>query len=335
MPERLLRRHFVRRFLDNDLISPDADRHEMLATISAGLIAGGLFVSLVMSLKYVMQVFQSPGRTAVPALDDRCFLFGISMTVMALAALASWNALSLDARDIAILGPLPIERRTIVRAKLASVVLVAGSAVVVLNLSTSVIYPILLVAKLPIGFVDTGILLFAHALIALLAGAFGFLAVLAVRELLHAALGTARFTRVSVPVHALLTVAGIVSLLLLPGLSSGVAARWLAGPSPLRWRIPPLWFLGLHEYLVGDIMIRLPHGELPHFVAGTETRLASLYLAARPAFTGLAGLAVSGWQSRRSWPCRPTGGTTGAWTEHHRLRVAGAARCPAASRHPS
>ena len=70
MPERLLRRHFVRRFLDNDLISPDADRHEMLAAISAGLIAGGLFVTLMMSLKYVLQVFQSPGRTAVPALDD-------------------------------------------------------------------------------------------------------------------------------------------------------------------------------------------------------------------------------------------------------------------------
>ena len=171
------------------------------------------------------------------------------MTVMALAALASWNALSLDARDIAIPGPLPIERRTIVRAKLASVVIVAGGAAIVLNAVTSVLFPLLVVAKLPIGFVDTGKLLLAHALVALSAGAFGFLAVLAVRELLHAALGTARFMRVSVPVHATLTVAGIASLLLLPGLSSGVAQRWLVEPAPLRWRIPPLWFVSLHEYL--------------------------------------------------------------------------------------
>lgn len=292
MPERLLRSHFVRRFLDNDLISPDADRHEILATISAGLISGGLFVTIMMSLRYLLQVFQSPARTAVPALNDRFFLFGTSMTVMALAALASWNALSLDARDIAILGPLPIERRTIVRAKLASVVIVAGGAAIVLNAVTSVLYPILLVAKLPIGFVDTGTLLLAHALLALSAGAFGFLAVLAVRELLHAALGTALFMRVSVPVHASLTVAGIVSLLLLPGLSSGVAQRWLVGPSPLRWRIPPLWFVGLHEYLVGDIMIRLPHGELPRFVADTETQLAAVYFTAQPAFAGLASVAV-------------------------------------------
>ena len=292
MPERLLRSHFVRRFLDNDLISPDADRHEMLATISAVLIGGGLFITLMMSLKFLLQIFQSPARTAVPALNDRFFFFGISMTVMALGALASWNALSLDARDVAILGPLPIERRTIVRAKLASVAIVAAGAAVVLNAVTSVLYPVLVVAKLPIGFVTTGELILAHAFVALSAGAFGFLAVLAVRELLHAALGTVRFMRVSVPVHASLTVAAIVAVLLLPGLSSGVAQRWLVEPSPLRWRIPPLWFLGLHEFLVGDVMMGLPHGELPRWVAGQETRLTAVYAGAQPAFGGLARMAV-------------------------------------------
>lgn len=293
MPERLLRSHFVRRFLDNDLISPDADRHEVLAAISAVLIGGGLFITLMMSLKFLMQVFQSPGRTAVLALGDRFFFFGISMTVMALGALASWNALSLDARDVAILGPLPIERRAIVRAKLASVAIVAAGAATVLNGVTSVLYPILVVAKLPIGLAATGELIFAHALVALSAGAFGFLAVLAVRELLHAALGTVRFMGVSVPVHASLTVAAIVAVLLLPGLSSGVAERWLVEPSPLRWRIPPLWFLGLHEYLAGDILMRLPHGELPRWIAGQEARLAAVYASVRPSFGGLAAVAAS------------------------------------------
>lgn len=66
MPERLLRSHFVRRFLDNDLMSPDADRHEMLATISAVLIGGGLFITLLMSLKFLLQVFQSPARRQLP-----------------------------------------------------------------------------------------------------------------------------------------------------------------------------------------------------------------------------------------------------------------------------
>lgn len=349
MPERLLRSHFIRRFLDNDLISPDADRHEMLATISAALIGGGLFITLMMSLKFLLQVFQSPARTAVPAMNDRFFFFGLSMTVMALGALASWNALSLDARDIAILGPLPIERRTIVRAKLASVAIVGAGAAAVLNAVTSVLYPVLVVAKLPVGFVATGWLVLAHAFVALSAGVLGFLAVLAVRELLHAALGTARFLRVSVPVHASLTVAVIVALLLLPGVSSGVAERWLVEPSPLRWRIPPLWFLGLHEYLVGDIMARLPHGELPRWVAGQEARLAAVYAGARPSFPGLAAAAVTAitvaaslalpaywWNNRRldgappaarrtgrSWFARITTGIVNAIVARHPVARAG------------
>lgn len=292
MPERLLRAHFVRRFLDNDLISPDADRHEVLATVSAALVVTGLFVTMLMGFKYLSQIAQSPARTAVPAIDDRFFLFGSSMAVMALAALAGWNALSLDARDIAILGPLPIARRTIVRAKLASVAIVAAGVAVALDAVRSVLYPVLLVGQLPISFARTGELVLAHTLVAGTAGAFGFLAVLAVRELLHAGLGTARFTRVSVPVHAGFTVAAIVCFLLLPGMSSNVARTWLVEPSASRWAIPPLWFVGLHEWLVGDVMINLPHGELPRFVAPTEERLAAVYRLSQPAFGGLGAVAI-------------------------------------------
>ena len=35
---RLLRHHFLRRFLDNDLISPNADRHEVLVLLAAALV---------------------------------------------------------------------------------------------------------------------------------------------------------------------------------------------------------------------------------------------------------------------------------------------------------
>lgn len=292
MIERLLRSHFVRRFLDNDLISPDADRHELIATVSGALIVLGLFISVLMGGHYLSLPFQSPGRTAVPALDNRFFLFGCSMAVMALAALASWNALSLDARDIAILGTLPIERRTMVRAKLAAVATVASALAVALNGVTSVLFPILLVGKLPIGFPSTGQLVLAHVGVSFAASLFGFLAVLAVREVLHAILGTALFTRVSIPLHACLTVAVIASLLLLPGMSLNVARTWLVDPSAPRWSVPPLWFVGLHEYLVGDIMAALPHGELPRFVIGIENRLAALYALSRPAFGGLARLAI-------------------------------------------
>jgi hypothetical protein len=291
--ERLLRDHFVRRFLDNEFVSPEADRHDVLATVAGVLIAGGLFLTITMGGGYLSMFFQSPGRTAVPALDDRFFLFGLSMILMALAALAGWNGLSLDARDIGILGPLPIARRTIAQAKLSAVAVVASAFAVALNGLTSVLFPVLMVAKLPIGFLQTGALVAAHALTSLAAGAFGFLIVLAVRELLHAALGTRRFARVSGLVHAGLAVVVIASLLLLPGLSMNVAWRWLAQPDAPRWALPPLWFVGLHDSFTSEIMMRLPHRELPRFIVGREQELAALYVLVTPAFAGLARLAAA------------------------------------------
>ena len=52
--------------------------------------------------------------------------FGIpglgSMLVMALIAAVQWDALALDERDTAILGPLPVAPRDIGRAKLSALV---------------------------------------------------------------------------------------------------------------------------------------------------------------------------------------------------------------------
>ena len=57
-----------------------------------------------------------------------------SMLVMALAAVAEWDALVLDARDTAVLGPLPIPRAVIVRAKFAATALFASAVVLAWNL---------------------------------------------------------------------------------------------------------------------------------------------------------------------------------------------------------
>src|SRR3954453_17944963 len=124
MREQLLTRHFLARFMENDLVSPDGDRHDALAMICGGLLTSGLFVSVFVSLKFLFMPFQSPGRTADLAIYDRLFFIAISMIGMALVAVATWDALSLDPRDTAILGPLPIPRGAIVRAKLRAVAVI-------------------------------------------------------------------------------------------------------------------------------------------------------------------------------------------------------------------
>ena len=48
-----LTRHFLRRFLENDLISPEADRAQLLAVVGASLFSTTLFATMFMSLPYI------------------------------------------------------------------------------------------------------------------------------------------------------------------------------------------------------------------------------------------------------------------------------------------
>lgn len=118
----LLTRHFLRRFVNNDLISPDADRHEVLAVIGAALLSSSLFLTVLLCIKYLFGI-ELPGPAAIWALDDRFLYIAGSMIITALATLAVWDALGLDARDAVILGPLPIPASVIMRAKLAALTL--------------------------------------------------------------------------------------------------------------------------------------------------------------------------------------------------------------------
>src|SRR5918994_978491 len=175
--DRLLTEHFLRRFVENDLLSPEADSHSALAMVCGGLLTLGLFLSVLISLKFLFMPFQSPARTAALAVDDRVLFITLSMIVMALVAVTTWDALSLDPRDTAILGPLPIERGVIVLAKLRAVAVLAVGFSLALSSLSSVFHPTLMVAKLTIGVVPALALIAVHLLVTLAAGLVGFAAV--------------------------------------------------------------------------------------------------------------------------------------------------------------
>lgn len=318
MRERLLTRHFLRRFLDNDLISPNADRHEVLAVVAASLATLGLFVTVLLSIKYQFEPLQAPGKTSIQALDDRFLYIGASMIVMALVALAQWDAIVLDVRDASILGPLPLSRGIVIRAKLTAVVLFATGFAVALNLLPSLFYPVLLVSKLPASLLGVARLVGAHAFVTVAAGAFGFLAVICIRECLHAVIGPRWFAKFSSLVQAGLLIVLVTSSLLLPGSSSDVSRSWLATGRSTSIAVPPLWFLGLHEIIAGDVVDGLrrtpPPADAPRRqdLLDAEARYTGEYRGHRGEFgtlaqtavlalglTLLSGLAGFAWNARR------------------------------------
>ena len=286
MRERLLTQHFLQRFLENDLLSPEADRHDAIAMACGGLLTLGLFVSIGMSMQFLFMPFQSPGRTAMLAMGDRLFFVAISMIVMALVAVLTWDALSLDARDTAMFGPLPIERGLIVRAKLRAVGILAGGFALAISSLSSVFHPSLMVAKLSIGLIPAVALIVIHLAITLAAGLFAFASVVVVREALRAVLGM-RFTRVSAGLQAVMIISLVTSFLLLPAILDR------ARPDQRQARLlPPIWFVALHEALAGDLVAGLPRGELPGSIARQEDVAAARYRQIAPILRPLAWRAV-------------------------------------------
>jgi hypothetical protein len=321
---RLLTSHFLRRLVDDDLISPNADRHESLAMMCGVLASLGLFVSVLVSMKYLFNPYQTPGATAISALFDHFLFVSASMTATALVTLLAWDGLAVDARDASVLGAMPIHTRTIVAAKFGALVRFAGMFACALNLVPSVIAPALMVSKLPIHAWQLPILILAQATTTMLAAAFGFFAVLAVRGLLHATLGRALFARVSAVVQAVLLVAVACAFLLLPVVVSRMNRVWAEPQSRAAVMAPPLWFVGLQERIVGHIIADLPRRQMPPRIRDIEVRATRLYTGARTLFPSLALTAVVklaavtvsaillfAWNNRRMTPPAPATATAG------------------------
>jgi len=292
MRERLLVRLFLLRFFEHDLVSPDADRREILSVVGGGLVAASLFVSTLLALRYQFNNFEPPGLTQVQSIDDRFFFVSASMLVMALLAVALWDALALDARDASVLGILPIPRGVVVRSKFVAVALVAVTTDAAWNLAPTLMRVVAVPLKLPIGLKGALTLTLAQGVVTLAAGAFGFLAVLALREGLTAVVGQQRFRAISSALQAALLVVLTSGLLLLPGSSTGVSRTWLAHESLATRALPPLWFVGLHESLAGSVLDRLPRTRPENYLLVAERNATNLYRQGWPLYRRLAKVAV-------------------------------------------
>ena len=292
MRERLLIRHFLWRFLEHDLISPNADRHVVLSALGGALVAVSLFAAVLIAMPYQFFPLMPPGIVSLQWLDERFLLTSASMLVMALVAVAQWDALALDARDTSALGVLPIPRAVIVRTKFMAVAVLAIGVAVAWNLAPTLLRFAAVPPKLGVSLMGALVLTLAHGVTTVAAGAFGFLAVLGLREVMSAIMGQARFQRVSAAVQAALIVALVTALLLLPGAHRGVARNWLAPGGLAAKALPPLWFVGLHETLAGAVVDTLPRTRPERLLVAAERNATNLYRSLWPRYHELALMAI-------------------------------------------
>ncbi len=285
----ILTRHFLRRFLENDLISPDADRLQLLVVVGAGVLSSTLFIATVLSFKYAA-VAHTPGQLTILALNDRAFYLALSMVIAALVAVAQWDALVVDARDAAILEPLPIRAGAVRRAKLAAVSTFGAAVAVAVNVAPGVIFPWLLVFGTRLRVLDMVMLMAAHFAFAVMASAFAYLTIIALRGTLAALLPGRVFARVSPWVQGALIVVFGSALLLVPALTAATAQDGFAGRRALA---PPTWFLGAYESAAGGILAEAPRPRMTARQARADALATALYARHRPHFPVLARRAAT------------------------------------------
>lgn len=247
-----LHRHFLQRFFENELVSPQGELRTGFAGMLALVATPSLLIPCLLIEKYStliafirMQRFvDRDGAT----LSDKVLLLALAFVIPALAALLKWETLFLDHDDHSILVPLPIRLRTIFLAKAAALgafVLMFAAAV---NAPAIVIYPLIVLG-------DTGTLADAlryfasHAIAGLCAGIFGAAAVIAVQGIGLALLGGA-FRRISAAIQFALLTFLLAQLLLAPRIGS-VAKSVVASPNLVWHLFPPVWFTGLYELALG------------------------------------------------------------------------------------
>ena len=284
-PYLLLTRLFLRQFLENDLLSPDGDRSQMLAIVGAAVISLTLFISMFTSAGYAMSIMM-PGEAAVLTLSDKFLYVSLAMLVTALVAAAQWDALTIDYRDAVILQPLPIRPAVLRLAKLTAVAALGAGVAIAVNVFPALIFPWMLAFAVPqMAAWQVLQMLLTQFVIAVGAATFGFLAVIAIREWASALLGANLFARVSPWIQTIAIVLIGSAILLLPLVSTRVGQRGLTG-----WRavLPSTAFMGAYESATGGFLVDLPRRRMTQRQADRDRAFTEIYEQRRPMFAPLA-----------------------------------------------
>jgi hypothetical protein len=245
---RVLFRHFLRRFYDNDLLSPQNDQHGLLARTIALLMVPGLLYPGLLLVKYTYP-FPTFARLEHASWSDKTLLITMTMAVMGLVAALEWDVLHIDRRDSLSLGVLPIEPARLLWAKMKALGAVFVTLAAAMTCLGALTFPMIMYARWPAGPITVLRAVGAQAVATMCGAACVFFALLALHGALSLAMSPRRFARVSSWIQMIITFVLVVTILLLPLLAGSIYQLRESGGG--WWWVPFLWYVGLDEWLAG------------------------------------------------------------------------------------
>jgi hypothetical protein len=234
---RLLVRHFLERFFNNDMVSSDGETKARLLQVVYTIALPGMVVAL-----FLFPLYHAPlERPFWSQVSDHYFYILYSFVAVGALSIFAWDLLFPDLLDLFVLSPLPIVGARLFRSRIVAAVLFLGLFLLGSNALGAIFYPLL--SDSP-GLARH---LMAHVLAVLTSGAFAAAWVLSVQGWMVTVLGV-RFSRTISPF-----LQGISMMLLLTILFLfPVTSRFLEGlvNLPAARYFPPFWFLGIYETLL-------------------------------------------------------------------------------------
>jgi hypothetical protein len=245
-----LTEHFFRAMFDFGFLSElasDSFKRVLFGSVG-GFVAFGLLLTRMYMGKYArLRATGTAEQYQSALLGDDMMIIGLPMLLVAFVTLLVSHALFPHERDFRILGPLPVSRLVVFRAKLGAVALFTGLFIVAAHVS---LFPLVLLTSLnPWDGQGIIVRIVAWAVASVAASAFAVLAITAVVGVLVFALSRSQMQALSTFMRSMVLGLLVVCLPLvshLPALGAALSDR-----VSYMVFVPPAWFLGLQRMLQG------------------------------------------------------------------------------------
>ncbi|MBN2409179.1 MAG: hypothetical protein JXE07_05530, partial [Candidatus Aminicenantes bacterium] len=248
----VLTRHFFHRFFQNDIVDFEDQMKEKVIGGMAFLGAFGIQIANTILLKYTFMEEEGPSWV------DKCYFLWIFMLLLGLITVVEWDVIFPDRRDYLNIMALPVRLRTFFLAKSASFFLFIGLFSAAAHAPASFSFAYFLTRFRSDSFLFLLRYMAAHVISGLAAGIFIFFLLVFLQGFLMSLLSHGLYRRISSVIRFILLTTLV--FLLVVSLTASVSipqsfsnfpamkdsqARFLYG-------FPPMWFVGLYEYLLGN-----------------------------------------------------------------------------------
>lgn len=245
-------RHFLERFFNHETASPDGDAKARLVLIAFATGLPGFVIALY--LWPVYHPWHDPLNSAGPLsnggrppywlqVNHHLFYVLYSFVAMGIITVFEWDLFFPDLLDLFVLHSLPIPALRVFLARVTAIVFL----VVGFLFDANVLAPLVLPAATDPP--DLARFLAGHLLAVTGSGLFAVAFVLALQGVLLSVLGERLFRKLSLLLQGI-TISGLLILLLLFPVLSGVVPFVLQSGASYAFFFPPFWFLGIYQRLL-------------------------------------------------------------------------------------